>query len=156
MRSISVISNVSAPFEEVVNGFDKNLFKALLPSFPRMKVKRFDGCKKGDIVELKMGIGPMTWISEISETSSGWNYWEFVDIGVKLPFPIRKWRHCHRVEREGSNTLILDKIEFSSGWKLIDWAIAPILTVSFKKRKALYSKYFDSHEQQTPQVNLAR
>lgn len=47
---------VKEPVETVKQGFNEELFKALKPPIIDLIVERFDGCKKGDEVHLKIGL----------------------------------------------------------------------------------------------------
>lgn len=85
------------------------------------------------------------WISEITDSKKQANEYYFIDKGVKLPFGLKQWEHRHGVKGINKNkTQIVDEIDFSTGYKLIDFLIYPILYFTFLPRKNLYRKYFEN------------
>lgn len=134
-------SRVSRDFRDVYSGFDRNLFEFLLP--PGAKVQQFDGSKKGDIVHLTFSFPfKAEWVSEIIEDKVSDSECYFIDKGTKLPFGISSWMHKHRIKKDGSQSIIVDDIEFSTGNKLLNLIYYPALFISFLPRKRLYQKYF--------------
>ncbi len=130
-----------------MEGFDLKLFKALKPPLMSLDVERFDGCDPGDEVHLKVGLGPFksTWVSLITENQESLEETYFVDVGKELPFPLKNWRHIHRVKNIGENVSeIQDDIEYSTGSSVIDVLMYPILYLQFAFRKPVYRKFFDS------------
>ena len=68
----------------------------------------------------------------------------FVDTGEKLPFGLKQWEHIHTIKKTGDNsTVIIDDMSYSSGIRLFDLFIYPVLFLSFSPRKTLYKKYFE-------------
>lgn len=119
--------------------FDEKLFTYLLP--PGAKLIRFDGSKKGDVVHLQLpGVGE--WISNIIYHEEGDTSCHFVDVGVKLPKPIKNWKHKHYVHADGEYSIIEDNMEFSSGLKLLDFALFPFMYMAFLPRIRQYKRYF--------------
>lgn len=142
---ILIKTPISKNFDEVFKGFDLNLFKALKPPLLKLDVPRFDGCKKGDEVHLKIGFGPISqdWVSHISEHQDSENEHYFIDIGHVLPPPLKSWKHKHRVIKVTDETCIIhDDIEFSSGNKIIDLCLYMPMYFQFWLRKPAYKKFF--------------
>lgn len=143
MENLIFKTKVSSSLEQVRDGFNLDLFKALKPPILSLDVSRFDGCKKGDEVHLKVGLGlKVEWISLITEDSESPEEWSFVDEGKKLPFPLAAWRHHHRVVREGDQSVIIDEISFSCGPAFLNKMMKPILYLQFAGRAPVYRKIF--------------
>ncbi len=51
---IVVETQVEQGYLDVKAGFDQSLFLRLNPPFPPVKLLRFDGCQKGDLVSLEL------------------------------------------------------------------------------------------------------
>ena len=146
MNSITIAVTVNTAKEKVVNGFNLKLFNFLSAGFPPVQVLRFDGCSVGNEVHLLLGPKPFgsKWISQITEATDTDLLWQFVDVGVALPFPLKRWRHTHSVLKiSNSETKITDHMEFSSGLCLLDALLKPMLYAIFVKRKGLYKRFFE-------------
>jgi len=141
---IELTTRVDAPYEAVVAGFDRSLFLALNPPFPRVTLERFDGCRTGDEVHLRMhfGVFQQRWESVITDhgEDSGGSY--FVDEGHVLPFFLKRWRHYHGIERVENGTLLRDRIDFESPWRPLDLVLYPALLGQFLYRKPVYRRRF--------------
>lgn len=110
-----------------------------------MEITQFTGSKTGDIVALSF-TSPIraTWVSKIVEHGQDDAKAYFIDVGTKLPFPLKEWRHEHIVERIDEKTsLIVDDINYSTGYKLIDILLYPFMYLGFYPRKSGYKKYFN-------------
>ncbi len=131
--------------EEVKRRFSSDLFLALSPPFPRVKLTRFDGCGQGDVVriELNFFLFKQVWESEIIEESDSVDSWSFVDEGIRLPFFLKNWRHHHIVQgNSGNGSEVIDDIVFSTGTKLTDMLMYPALYLQFLYRKPVYRRFF--------------
>ena len=137
--TIRLESIVNAPIDKVKSHFAKDLFTYLLP--PGAKLLRFDGSQTGDIVHLKLP-GAGEWMSEIVSHGEGEGEWFFVDKGKILPMGLQSWRHEHRLQDRGDDTVIVDHMQFSTGKKWLDSLIYPFLYLSFYPRKFQYNRYF--------------
>lgn len=139
---------VQESMEQVKERFDLELFKALKPPLVNLKVTRFDGCNKGDEVHLSIFFGiplfQVKWVSSITESYEDDENWYFIDEGVLLPFPLKKWRHKHIVKKVGSSSLIVDDISFSSNNRVLNFMLKPLLKLQFSGRYAIYQKIFGS------------
>ncbi len=132
-------SRVKGEMSKVFAAFNEKLFTYLLP--PGAKLIRFDGSKKGDIVHLQLpGLGE--WVSNIIHHEEGEKSCHFVDVGVKLPMPIKYWKHKHIVHADGNHSLIEDNMEFSSGLKTFDYLLFPFMYFAFLPRVRQYKRYF--------------
>jgi ligand-binding SRPBCC domain-containing protein len=127
-------------------GFTRELFLALAPPFPRFSLRRFDGCRRGDQVEIELVMGPLRqrWTSLITDHGQlpdGTHY--FVDEGQVLPAPLRYWRHRHLIEPgPGGGSVIVDAIEFRTASVLLDTLLYPAMWAQFAYRKPIYRQYF--------------
>ncbi|MTI21842.1 hypothetical protein E1176_12490 [Fulvivirga sp. RKSG066] len=134
-------TTVEAQMETVFQAFDEKLFRYLLP--PGAKLLRFDGSREGDLVHIKFGFPLFSeWISEIVEDGKEGRMRYFIDVGKKLPTPLKKWKHMHIVRRSGQQSIIEDNMSFSTGLKLLDILIYPFLYLAFLPRKKQYKEYF--------------
>jgi len=135
---------VRQDYLSVFHAFDEQLFRKLAPSYPRLRLLRFDGSAPGDKVEvvLQTGIKSFRWTSLITERHTTDTEAYFVDEGQQLPPPLRYWRHQHLVSRHGSGAVIHDIITYSTGFKLLDLLLYPLMRVSFGLRKPVYERVF--------------
>ncbi len=139
---ICIKTNVNKPYKQIFSGFNEALFLALNPPIMPVKLLRFDGCKKGDEVHIQLPF-KMLWISDITDFSETENEIYFIDEGRQLPFPLKQWKHKHRIIKQTENdTLIIDDINFSTNNKLLDFLIYPALWLQFAYRKPVYKKWF--------------
>jgi ligand-binding SRPBCC domain-containing protein len=142
---IIISTTVNQHFLDVMKGFNEDLFRSLSPPFPPVKLLRFDGSKKGDLVSLELNffLFKQVWTSEITEDFSGEREIYFVDKGVKLPFFLGTWEHKHRIINRGdSETEIRDEITFQGSSQLLTPLLYPILFLQFLYRKPIYKRIF--------------
>jgi len=139
MMNITLRSKVQGELTEIYKQFDERLFEYLLP--PGAKLIAFGGSRQGDIVHLKLPLAG-EWISEITEDGATEDMCYFIDEGRTLPFPLKKWRHKHVLQRVGLNTIIEDNINFSTGSTMTNLLFYPILYLSFLPRVWQYKRYF--------------
>jgi ligand-binding SRPBCC domain-containing protein len=110
-----------------------------------MNLIRFDGCKVGDEVHLETGLPGLMqkWVSVITDESETDQEWFFVDEGRVLPFPLKNWKHTHRVLRdESGGAVIRDEIEFHCANRVIEFCMAPALWAAFSVRPRRYQEIF--------------
>ena len=137
-------TKVDGYYKEVMRRFDLALFEALKPIGAKMEIRQFTGSETGDIVELEF-VSPIKakWRSEITDHGSDDKQAYFIDEGRVLPFPLKKWKHRHIVEKiDDDASCIIDDIYFSSGIKILDILIYLPLLLSFYPRKKIYKRYF--------------
>lgn len=139
---ILIKTRIEKNYQVIFSKFNLNLFKALKPPILNLVVERFDGCKKGDEIHLKIDLwGKLNqkWISHITEDSRNDYEINFVDVGTLLPPPLKKWKHTHRIEKINElASFVVDDINYTSGNKVIDLAIFPALYLMFLCRKPIY------------------
>jgi ligand-binding SRPBCC domain-containing protein len=135
---------VQQSYLQVWKGFEETLFRRLSPPFPPVRVVRFDGCLKGNMVELELNffLFKQLWTSKITEQQGNAEEVFFIDEGVKLPFFLSYWRHRHRIIKDGEHTIIADEIEFRTPFILTDYLFYPLLYGQFLYRKPIYRKVF--------------
>ncbi len=137
-------TTVQQSYLQVWRGFDETLFRRLSPPFPPVRVVRFDGCLKGNIVELELNffLFKQLWTSKITEQQGNAEEIFFIDEGVKLPFFLSYWRHRHRIIKDGEHTTIADEIEFRTPSILTNYLFYPLLYGQFLYRKPIYRNVF--------------
>ncbi len=135
---------VNTNADEVLSKFDADLFVALKPPFMPLELKRFDGCKAGDKVHLCLGKKPFLqyWDALVTEHGEENDYYYFIDIGERLPFPLKRWTHLHKIYKKENGSIIEDNITFHSPFKLLDFLLYPFLYFMFYLRKKVYRNYF--------------
>lgn len=137
---------VPQPLPTVWQGFTRSLFDRLSPPFPPVRVIRFDGCQRGDVVHLQLNflLFRQDWISHIVDQQTTDTEIYFIDEGVKLPFFLRSWQHRHRLLHHPSGgTVVIDDITFRTPFRLTDYLIYPFMWAQFAYRKPIYQRVFD-------------
>ncbi|HWA06052.1 MAG TPA: hypothetical protein VG961_05855, partial [Ignavibacteria bacterium] len=124
--------------------FDINLFMKLKPPLIGLKVKRFDGCAKGDIVQVEISLFgfKQNWTSLITEQVQNEKEIYFVDEGTLLPKPLKYWKHKHIIENSVDSSIIIDDITYRSGSIVVDFLLFPAFFLQFFYRKPVYRSYF--------------
>jgi len=136
---------VAQNYKDVFAQFDRDLFLALKPPLINLQLERFDGCNKGDKVEMQLGIlgVQQSWKALIVEQQENSDAIYFIDEGVEIPPPIKHWRHRHTLKNIAERqTMIVDDIEFSTGNSVLDLLMYPIMYLLFWYRKPIYRNYF--------------
>ncbi|WP_439880788.1 SRPBCC family protein [Pontibacter sp. MBLB2868] len=135
---------VQQDYMRVFNAFDEQLFRKLSPPYPKLKLLRFDGSETGDVVdvELQTGIKSFRWTSLIVDRNITDAAAYFIDEGQQLPPPLRIWRHKHLVAKNGTGAIIHDIITYSTGYKLLDLLLYPVMRLQFGMRKPVYQRVF--------------
>lgn len=137
-------TKVSGYYTDVMDKFDIDLFEALKPKGADMEIIEFTGSQKGDVVHIRFN-KPIKaeWISHITEHGHDDTEAYFLDIGHQLPFPLKRWRHRHVVEKIDENhSMIVDDISYWSYNILLDILIWPGIFIGFYPRKKVYRKFF--------------
>lgn len=141
---ILIKTKIEKNYQVLFSKFNVELFKALKPPLVNLDIERFDGCKKGDEIHLRMDIfGQLNqrWISLITSDFRSDYEINFVDEGALLPPPLVKWKHVHRIEKlNETSSFIVDDIYFTSGNLIVDLAIYPALYLMFLYRKPIYKR----------------
>lgn len=142
--NIQLKTKVKGNYREVMRKFDRDLFEALKPSVGEMEIVEFTGSKKGDQVHLRF-LSPIKaeWISVITEDGVNEREAYFIDEGVKLPFPLKYWKHKHIVRKIDEKTsYIIDDMTFEGANKMISFLLYPAIYGGFYPRKKIYQAYF--------------
>ncbi|KYG81525.1 hypothetical protein EV198_1716 [Roseivirga ehrenbergii] len=141
---IKISTKVEQDLSNVKEGFNERLFIRLNPPFPKVELNRYDGCKSGDIVGLTLNffLFKQEWISEIIDQTETEQRFEFIDVGKKLPSFFKRWRHKHIMERLESGTMIVDDIEYTTPFLLLNYILYPLIYFQFIYRIPIYKKWF--------------
>lgn len=139
-------TRVAATPAQVWTGFTRELFLALAPPFPPFQLLRFDGCHRGDEVQIQMGVGPLStrWDSLITDhgTAPDGTYY-FVDEGQLLPAPLRYWQHRHLMQpAPDGGCFIVEDIEYRTASPLLDRLLWPVMWAQFVWRRPIYQRIF--------------
>lgn len=151
---IELQTSVKTEFKEVAEGFNKNLFRYLLPPPALAKLVNYQGQKPSNLVHIRFLLPwPSDWISRIVDENSNEKEYSFTDEGLSLPFGLEKWKLIHRIRKSGTHSsLISDIISFSTANKLFDIILYPFLYLAFLPRKQRYKTYFEKIISQKRQV----
>jgi ligand-binding SRPBCC domain-containing protein len=142
---VQVTTLIPLPLSEVTTLFNRNLFEYLAPVLPKLTILQYDGQKKGDLLFLQLGIGPihLPWNLTILDAWDTPTRWGFIDQGTRLPFPLTAWQHEHSlVAVSAHETLIEDKIHFRAGPKWLTLLLKPLVKQMFLARRKPYLHYF--------------
>ena len=141
---LKINTHVNGSYEQVVSGFNQRLFEALSPPFPPVKVIQFDGCNQGDFVVLRLNffLFKQNWSSKIIHSVENEEGFAFVDQGIELPFFLKSWKHRHGVLKSSGDVIILDDIDYSTGFLLTDVLLFPALYLQFLYRVPVYKRFF--------------
>lgn len=141
---ICIRTHVNSNWHEIEEQFNETLFLKLNPPLPKVQLIRFDGCKKGDVVEMELNFGLWKdqWISDITFNNRTEQGFEFIDKGSKLPFPFKYWKHHHIIQKSEKGTVIIDDITYRSLNRLVTLLMYPLLYLQFLYRRPIYKRTF--------------
>ncbi|MBP6303496.1 MAG: hypothetical protein KBB37_09305 [Bacteroidia bacterium] len=141
---IKVKTPVRESRSKVWSAFNRELFLALAPPYPKVELLRFDGCSVNDEVHLllKLGFAQLPWNARIVDEGSTETTTYFIDKGIVLPFPLQSWVHVHLIEDNGTGCTITDEVTFTTGNGLVDLFIYPFLFPTIYFRKFIYRRIF--------------
>ena len=137
---------VAQPPAQVLAGFTRELFIALAPPFPKLRLLRFDGCRTGDQIEIELDtlVKRLPWTSLIvddGQLADGTLF--FVDEGQTLPPPLRYWRHRHLIQPgPQGGSIIVDDLEYRTATPALDALLYPAIWAQFAWRKPIYRRWF--------------
>ncbi len=142
---IIIKTYVEQDFLSVKEGFNESLFKKLSPPFPPVKLVRFDGSQKGDLVSLELNflLFRQKWVSEIVEEKTTDKEFYFIDQGVELPFFLKFWKHKHRVIKAEKGSIIQDEINFEAPFMVLTLLLYPAMLLQFGYRIPIYKRIFN-------------
>ncbi|MBU6324780.1 MAG: cyclase [Bacteroidetes bacterium] len=109
----------------------------------QLRILRYDGQQPGDCFTMQLGPPSLNVRWEGRVTDSGQtpaSYW-FEDEGLKLPFPLKQWKHRHVVRKSGDGAVIMDIVSFTTGNGLLDLLCYPFLKAMFVGRIKKYQRY---------------
>lgn len=136
---------VNCPVVTVIEHFNQNLFLSLKPPNSELNIKEFNMEEIGGKInlEIKTPLGMQNWLGEISYLRKSDYFFEFTDIGLKLPFPLKQWSHTHTIEPlDKFRTIIKDRIVFKS-----TFILSPLvwmgISLMFWLRKPQYRRYYN-------------
>ncbi|MBN3581476.1 hypothetical protein JYB64_03690 [Algoriphagus aestuarii] len=146
---LTIRTQVDQEYLSVKEGFNEILFKKLSPPFPPVKLLRFDGCQKGDLVALELNflLFRQKWISEITEDQTDDGEFYFIDKGIELPFFLKSWTHKHRVIQTENGSIIQDEINFEAPFFLLTMLLYPAMLLQFGYRIPVYKNVFKKKNQ---------
>ncbi len=141
---INIETAVQQDYLQVKEGFNESLFTKLSPPFPPVRLLRFDGSKKGDMVTLELDFifFKQKWTSRITEDHTDSKEFYFIDQGTDLPFFLQEWRHKHRIIKNGTGSIIRDEIDFKAKPGLLGILLYPAMYLQFLYRNPIYKKCF--------------
>ncbi len=141
---ISIKTKTAQNYRKVFQGFDIKLFMKLKPPLVGLNVMRFDGCSKGDIVQVEISFLGLkqNWTSLITENENNEDRIYFIDEGIVLPKPLKYWKHKHIIEKSVDSSIIIDDITYKTGNFLFDLLLFPVFFMQFYYRKPVYRSYF--------------
>ena len=139
-----ISTKVSQDYKTVFSKFDLYFFKMLKPPLIGFRVIKFDGCEKGD--EVHAEINTLGWRQEwkalITEKTETKDEIYFIDEGLQLPRPLKKWRHKHIIAKFIDSSIIIDNIAYSTNSFFLDILLYPLIYMQFFLRKGVYKSYF--------------
>ncbi len=153
MAQFKIQTPISASMQEVWAKFDKALLLKISPPFPKVNIRRFDGCLQGDEVELEIHVFGLKilWTSHITESSETADKIYFIDEGRIVPFGIHTWKHVHSIISTGKDTCIVeDFVTYQTKFTILDYLLFLMLWGMMLYRKPFYQKYL-THETKSDQ-----
>lgn len=141
---IIIKTSIKKNYVKIFELFNDKLFLALRPPLMSIKLERFDGCNPNDEVHIAiflLGIIPQKWVSKITEFKQDEKEIYFIDMGLKIPPPIRSWTHRHRIVKLTDTTSeVIDDINYTTGFFLADILLYPFLYFMFFYRVPIYKR----------------
>jgi ligand-binding SRPBCC domain-containing protein len=142
--NLTLKTKVNQNYKKVFPQFNQKLFLALKPPFLPVKLDRFDGSNKDNQVHMTINLIFIKekWITVITEEGEKENELYFIDEGTVLPFFLKKWKHKHRIIKDGEESVIIDDIYYETPNILFDLFFYCVFFIQFLYRKPVYKKYF--------------
>lgn len=112
MRQFDVTTTFETSSEQLWALLQDASLLSKLTSFPKVTLVGDGASVEGNVVQLRIGIGPVSlpWNSVITLAGDR----AFCDQGVKLPFPFKRFCHVHRVETREGRAVMIDEVTFDS------------------------------------------
>jgi ligand-binding SRPBCC domain-containing protein len=112
--NVQTFIKTSGSVGDVFKLFNQDMFYFLTKNAP-VKPIRYDGDYVGSEIHLELTFPwKQEWISVITERSEGVEKSYFIDVGSRLPFNIKEWKHAHIVRKVDNGVVIEDAIDFRS------------------------------------------
>jgi ligand-binding SRPBCC domain-containing protein len=141
---IIIKTRIQQNYLEIKKRFDHKLFLKLSPPFPKVKLVRFDGCEVNHEVHIILNANTpvaQNWVSKITQSITNDTEFSFIDVGMTLPAPLKKWTHHHKVLKVDDNfSVVVDDIEYFTYHSFLDAIIFPALYLTFYYRKKIYQR----------------
>ncbi|WP_227935028.1 SRPBCC family protein [Alkalihalobacillus deserti] len=130
---------INAPIEDVWSFFSSATNLSKITSFPKIEVTSDLRTMEGNKMEMKLGFAGvrMKWISLIHDVDAPT---QFVDTGIKLPFPFTEWKHIHAFTSQGNQTVMDDQVRCST--VLPSFMVKPLVNNMFKGREQAIKLHF--------------
>lgn len=146
MMNFTIETPIPLPADEVYRQFDRKLLEALLPKFPPAKLLHYEGSDVGSLVTVRLWtpLGNADWTVTIVERGEDKNGFYFIDEGKELPVFLKAWRHEHRVNHRGNESVIIDDISFDVSSWLPKKLVYKQMKEQFANRQPVYRKYFST------------
>ena len=136
-----ILKNVQ--ISDVIRSFHDRNFVGFLTALQPVKILNWDGIESGKVASFSFwffGWRVMKVVHEGYEAQD--TYLHFIDRGLKLPFGLEDWNHCHIVKVEGDNVIINDRVQMHSGSRAKLYFIYPIMIFPILIRKITYKIWF--------------
>lgn len=147
MMHFTFITHVDANINEVSRNFNRELLIKLKPPLVKMNLLRYDGQITGNQLSFQICIGPMKqqWDGIITAHRYTKKDWLFRDEGLKLPHPLKTWKHTHALKSKTEHsTLIIDRLKFEGKNHFFTLLLCLPFIAMFLMRKPLYKKHLST------------
>jgi ligand-binding SRPBCC domain-containing protein len=144
MKQITIRSRVNGSPVSVYARFNRDLFMALAGTFPKVTLRRFDGCGLNDETHVCLHFfGKHEWVSRNTAFFESPEEIYFVDEGFTLPFGLKSWKHRHRITGNETGSIIHDEITYDFGNAFLNVLWWLPFYMQFAIRPRIYRKYFN-------------
>lgn len=137
-------TRIPAPLDEVWTFHSRiDGLVQLTPGFLNLRIERVvgsdgepdpDHLESGSRIFMSIqpfGVGPrQSWISHIREREKSPGSAYFVDEMSDGPF--KSWRHTHRFYRDGTETILVDEVEYELPFGGVGTILGPIAVIGFE------------------------
>lgn len=108
--------------------------------FPLVSIDSDPTVAQGKNIKLKLNfiLFRLKWLLKIKEVEEKVF---FIDEGLHVPFPFKKWQHIHSFSQKGNQTVMTDEIEFEA--YLPAFIIRILLFGMFRDRGKVIQRYFE-------------
>jgi ligand-binding SRPBCC domain-containing protein len=139
-----VRTKVGGHYRQVFAKFDQDLLLKLVMPGMKLQLLHFDYPPKvGGKIHIRVTIFGMIkqeWKNDFTSYTINENECAFVDEGRQMPWPLKQWRHNHRVVKIQDGTEIVDDVTFATSNKLLDVLMFPVVWMQFRYRRPIYRR----------------